>query len=133
MRDYPPGQGSTLTIGGRASFALLLRVPSWATEGFRATVNGHAASGTPAPGACFRCSEPHLIFGTPGSGASSPSRSGDGVTPLDEIWTRVPFGNKKSLVTRVRTVVAAWVSAGLPSGTDNDKVARTAQNALYEA
>ncbi|GGL86642.1 hypothetical protein GCM10010129_33020 [Streptomyces fumigatiscleroticus] len=49
--DYPREQGSTLTIGGRSAFfALRLRVPSWATAGFRVTVNGRAAGGTPAPG-----------------------------------------------------------------------------------
>ncbi|WP_210586211.1 beta-L-arabinofuranosidase domain-containing protein [Streptomyces sp. GESEQ-35] len=49
--DYPREQGSTLTIGGgSASFELRLRVPSWATRGFRVTVNGSAVSGTPTAG-----------------------------------------------------------------------------------
>ncbi|MEU6192143.1 beta-L-arabinofuranosidase domain-containing protein [Streptomyces sp. NPDC047061] len=49
---YPREQGSTLTVGGRgpARFALLLRVPVWATAGFRVTVNGRAVPGTPRPG-----------------------------------------------------------------------------------
>ncbi|MFE2277638.1 beta-L-arabinofuranosidase domain-containing protein [Streptomyces sp. NPDC059454] len=51
---YPQEQGSTLTVGGgRASFTLLLRVPSWATAGFRVTVNGRAVPGTPVPGRYF--------------------------------------------------------------------------------
>ncbi|MFJ7135301.1 beta-L-arabinofuranosidase domain-containing protein [Streptomyces fungicidicus] len=51
---YPEEQGSTLTIGGgRASFTLLLRVPSWATAGFRVTVNGRAVPGAPVPGRYF--------------------------------------------------------------------------------
>ncbi|MGC9497326.1 beta-L-arabinofuranosidase domain-containing protein [Streptomyces sp. WG7] len=55
--DYPEEQGSTLTIGGAdASFALRLRVPSWATAGFRVTVNGRAVPGTPAPGSYFTVS-----------------------------------------------------------------------------
>ncbi|MEV6167170.1 beta-L-arabinofuranosidase domain-containing protein [Streptomyces sp. NPDC051954] len=55
--DYPREQGSTLTIGGgSASFELRLRVPSWATRGFRVTVNGSAVSGTPAPGSYFAVS-----------------------------------------------------------------------------
>ncbi|MFD5947603.1 beta-L-arabinofuranosidase domain-containing protein [Streptomyces collinus] len=48
---FPQEQGSTLTFGGRsASFTLRLRVPFWATAGFRVTVNGRAVSGTPQPG-----------------------------------------------------------------------------------
>lgn len=51
---YPEEQGSTLTLGGgRASFTLLLRVPSWADAGFRVTVNGRAVPGTPVPGRYF--------------------------------------------------------------------------------
>ncbi|MFD5835221.1 beta-L-arabinofuranosidase domain-containing protein [Streptomyces collinus] len=48
---FPQEQGSTLIFGGRsASFTLRLRVPFWATAGFRVTVNGRAVSGTPQPG-----------------------------------------------------------------------------------
>ncbi|CAL9633048.1 beta-L-arabinofuranosidase domain-containing protein [Streptomyces sp. Tu 3180] len=54
---YPEEQGSTLTVGGgRASFTLLLRVPSWADAGFRVTVNGRAVPGTPAAGSYFAVS-----------------------------------------------------------------------------
>lgn len=55
--DYPREQGSTITIGGgSAAFALRLRVPSWATAGFRVTVNGGAVSGTPVAGSYFTVS-----------------------------------------------------------------------------
>ncbi|MGV9940477.1 beta-L-arabinofuranosidase domain-containing protein [Streptomyces sp. NPDC003401] len=55
--DFPREQGTTLTVRGRtASFALRLRVPAWATAGFRVTVNGRAASGTPTPGTYFTVS-----------------------------------------------------------------------------
>lgn len=55
--DYPREQGSTITIGGgSAAFALRLRVPSWATTGFRVTVNGGAVSGTPVAGSYFAVS-----------------------------------------------------------------------------
>ncbi len=55
--DYPREQGSTLVIGGGgASFELRLRVPSWATAGFRVTVNGRAVPGTPTPGSYFTVS-----------------------------------------------------------------------------
>ncbi|WP_369250050.1 beta-L-arabinofuranosidase domain-containing protein [Streptomyces sp. R41] len=55
--DYPREQGSTLTIGGgSAAFELRLRVPPWATSGFRVTVNGKAVSGTPVAGRYFAVS-----------------------------------------------------------------------------
>lgn len=55
--DFPREQGSTLTVGGgTASFALKLRVPSWAADGFRVTVNGRRAGGTPSPGSYFTVS-----------------------------------------------------------------------------
>ncbi|MCT9083215.1 beta-L-arabinofuranosidase domain-containing protein [Streptomyces fulvoviolaceus] len=51
---YPREQGTTLTVGGgSAAFELRLRVPSWATAGFRVTVNGRAVSGSPTPGSYF--------------------------------------------------------------------------------
>ncbi|MFJ2605343.1 beta-L-arabinofuranosidase domain-containing protein [Streptomyces sp. NPDC087425] len=54
---YPREQGSTLTIGGAdATFALRLRVPAWATAGFRVTVNGLAVPGSPTPGSYFTVS-----------------------------------------------------------------------------
>ncbi|MGW2047269.1 beta-L-arabinofuranosidase domain-containing protein [Streptomyces sp. NPDC001858] len=55
--EYPKEQGTTLTIGGAgAAFGLKLRVPSWATAGFRVTVNGQAVSGTPVAGSYFTVS-----------------------------------------------------------------------------
>ncbi|MFJ9711845.1 beta-L-arabinofuranosidase domain-containing protein [Streptomyces sp. NPDC101234] len=56
---YPREQGSTLTVGGSGrpvSFELRLRVPAWATAGFRVTVNGRAVKGTPVPGSYFAVS-----------------------------------------------------------------------------
>ncbi|SBT89598.1 Beta-L-arabinofuranosidase, GH127 [Streptomyces sp. DI166] len=51
---FPHEQGTTLTVaGGSASFELRLRVPAWATAGFRVTVNGRAVSGTPVTGSYF--------------------------------------------------------------------------------
>ncbi len=55
--EYPKEQGTTLTFGGAdAAFALRLRVPVWATAGFRVTVNGQAVSGTPVAGSYFAVS-----------------------------------------------------------------------------
>ncbi|MER6015272.1 beta-L-arabinofuranosidase domain-containing protein [Streptomyces bluensis] len=231
--DYPREQGSTLTVGGgSAAFELKLRVPSWATSGFRVTVNGSAVGGTPAAGSYFtvpsrtwrsgdtvrvtipfrlrvekalddpslqtlfygpvnlvgrntstshlqvglygnaalsgdllpaltpvpgkplhytldgtefapfhegtedpthayvRRSEPRVVFGNTDSQVANPARS-DGTTLLDEIWAGAPFAHKGALVTRVRSTVNSWVSAGLLSQSDGQKVTATAQNATY--
>ncbi|MFD5846630.1 beta-L-arabinofuranosidase domain-containing protein [Streptomyces chartreusis] len=230
--SFPREQGTTLTFGGGTSaFALRLRVPSWATAGFRVTVNGGAVSGTPVPGsyftvsrtwrsgdtvkismpfrlraekalddgslqslfhgpinlvgrnsatsylqlglyrnaglsgdllpsltpvsgkplhftlggtefapffegtedpthAYFRRSEPRVILGNSDSGVTNPAKP-DGTTLLDEIWAGAPFTGKGALVSRVRSTVDAWVSAGLLGRTDGQTVVRTAQQATY--
>ncbi|MFE7445764.1 beta-L-arabinofuranosidase domain-containing protein [Streptomyces chartreusis] len=230
--SFPREQGTTLTFGGAdAAFALRLRVPSWATAGFRVTVNGSAVSGTPVPGsyftvsrtwrsgdtvkismpfrlrvekalddrslqslfhgpinlvgrnsatnylqlglyrnaglsgdllpsltpvsgkplhftlggtefapffegtedpthAYFRRSEPRVILGNSDSGVTNPAKP-DGTTLLDEIWAGAPFTGKGALVSRVRSTVNAWVSAGLLGQTDGQTVIRTAQQATY--
>ncbi|MFE6940736.1 beta-L-arabinofuranosidase domain-containing protein [Streptomyces chartreusis] len=230
--SFPREQGTTLTFGGAGSaFALRLRVPSWATAGFRVTVNGAAVSGTPVPGsyftvsrtwrsgdtvkismpfrlrvekalddrslqslfygpinlvgrnsatsylqlglyrnaglsgdllpsltpvagkplhftlggtefapffegtedpthAYFRRSEPRVILGNSDSGVTNPAKP-DGTTLLDEIWAGAPFTGKGALVSRVRSTVNAWVSAGLLGQADGQTVIRTAQQATY--
>lgn len=82
--------------------------------------------------AYFRRSEPLLVFGNTDSGVANPARA-NGTTLLDEIWAGAPFSGKSTLVTRVQSVVNAWVSAGLLSATDGQRVVSTAQNASYVA
>ncbi|MGW0519284.1 beta-L-arabinofuranosidase domain-containing protein [Crossiella sp. NPDC003009] len=53
---YPAEQGSTITIGGSGKFDLRLRVPAWATDGFRVTVNNRAVRQNPVPGTYFSVS-----------------------------------------------------------------------------
>ncbi|QNP68970.1 glycoside hydrolase family 127 protein [Streptomyces roseirectus] len=50
---FPFEQGTTLTVRGDARFELRVRVPAWATAGFRVRVNGQAVSGSPVPGSYF--------------------------------------------------------------------------------
>ncbi|MEU8652226.1 beta-L-arabinofuranosidase domain-containing protein [Streptomyces sp. NPDC048737] len=230
--DFPREQGTTLTVRGRtASFALRLRVPAWATAGFRVTVNGRAASGTPTPGTYFTVSrtwrdgdtvrvsapfrlrvekalddpslqtlfhgpvnlvardpstsylefglyrnaalsgdlspsltpvsgkplhhtldgtefapffegtedpthayvrrvEPRIVFGGTDSGVANPAKE-DGTTLLDEVWAGAPFSGKGALVSRVRSVVDAWVAAGLLGRADGEQVVSTARNATF--
>ncbi|AXG79183.1 beta-L-arabinofuranosidase domain-containing protein [Streptomyces paludis] len=59
--DFPVEQGSTLTInttaGNRpAAFDLRLRVPEWARDGVKVTVNGVPVPETPRPGGYFTLS-----------------------------------------------------------------------------
>ncbi len=229
--SFPREQGTTLTFGGAGSaFALRLRVPSWATAGFRVTVNGTAVSGTPVPGSYFTVSRTwrsgdtvkismpfrlrvekalddrslqslfygpinlvgrnsatsHLQLGlyrnaglsgdllpsltrspenrstSPSAAPSSPPSSRARRTPptptsgvpnpgdprqlrlrrhqprkarrhhlAGRDLGRGPFTGKGALVSRVRSTVNAWVSAGLLGQTDGQTVIRTAQQATY--
>jgi hypothetical protein len=78
----------------------------------------------------FRRSEPRVIFGNSDSGVANPAKS-DGTTLLDEIWAGAPFGSKGALVSRVRSTVNAWVTAGLLSQAGGQTVVRTAEQATY--
>ncbi|MEJ3748877.1 beta-L-arabinofuranosidase domain-containing protein [Actinomycetes bacterium KLBMP 9797] len=50
---YPVEQGTTITVTGTASFELRIRIPGWARDGCRVTVNGQAVPGEPVPGTYF--------------------------------------------------------------------------------
>ncbi|MGW6923497.1 beta-L-arabinofuranosidase domain-containing protein [Streptomyces sp. NPDC054950] len=80
--------------------------------------------------AYVRRAEPGIVFGNSDSGVANPART-DGTTLLDEVWAGAPFRGKPALVARVRTVVAAWVAAGLLGAADGAKVVRTARGATY--
>ncbi|KFG02046.1 glycosylase [Streptomyces scabiei] len=76
--------------------------------------------------------EPKVVLGGTDSGVANPAKS-DGTTLLDEIWAGAPFADKGALVARVQSTVGSWVSAGLLSQADGQKVVTTAQNATYAA
>ncbi|MFJ8635770.1 hypothetical protein [Streptomyces sp. NPDC093568] len=71
-----------------------------------------------------------MILGNSDSGVANPVKS-DGTTLLDEIWAGAPFADKGALVARVRSTVDAWVTAGLLSQADGQRVVRTAAQATY--
>lgn len=77
-------------------------------------------------------SEPKVVLGGTDSGVANPAKS-NGTTLLDEIWAGAPFADKGALVARVQSTVGSWVSAGLLSQADGQKVVTTAQNATYAA
>ncbi|WP_086749629.1 beta-L-arabinofuranosidase domain-containing protein [Streptomyces scabiei] len=76
--------------------------------------------------------EPKVVLGGTDSGVANPAKS-DGTTLLDEIWAGAPFADKGALVARVQSTVNSWVSAGLLSQADGQKVVTTAQDATYAA
>ncbi|MFJ8109294.1 beta-L-arabinofuranosidase domain-containing protein [Streptomyces sp. NPDC096132] len=82
--------------------------------------------------AYWRRAEPRVVFGNSDSGVANPAKA-DGTTLLDEVWAAAPFASKAALVTRVRTVVDAWVAAGLLAQADGEKVVSTANAATYVA
>ncbi|CAM5294439.1 hypothetical protein SPURM210S_01923 [Streptomyces purpurascens] len=81
--------------------------------------------------AYFRRQEPRVVFGGRDSGVANPAKA-DGTTLLDEVWAGAPFRDKGALVARVRSTVDAWVTAGLLSRADGDKVVSTAGAASYQ-
>ncbi|MEW2044026.1 beta-L-arabinofuranosidase domain-containing protein [Streptomyces sp. NPDC005476] len=80
--------------------------------------------------AYVRRAEPRIVFGNTESGVANPAKAG-GTTLLDEVWAEAPFTGKPALVARVRTVVDAWVAAGLLGAADGAKVVSTADGATY--
>ncbi|MDX8036648.1 glycoside hydrolase family 127 protein [Lentzea sp. BCCO 10_0856] len=76
----------------------------------------------------FRRAEPKIVFAGVDSGVANPVRV-DGSTFLDEVWLAAPFSDKKVFVDRVTAVARKWVSEGLMSVADHDRVIRTARNA----
>jgi hypothetical protein len=82
--------------------------------------------------AYVRRAEPKVILGGTDSGVANPAKPG-GTTLLDEIWAGAPFADKDALVARVQSTVTSWVSAGLLSQADGQRVVTTARNATYAA
>jgi len=70
--DFPVEQGTTLRIDGHGVFDLHLRVPHWAVDGFRVTINGR----------------PHPVEGTPGTYLTISREWHDG----DTVHISMPFG-----------------------------------------
>ncbi|MFJ6673838.1 beta-L-arabinofuranosidase domain-containing protein [Actinosynnema sp. NPDC091369] len=78
----------------------------------------------------FHRREPVIAFGGRDAGVANPSRA-DGTTFLDEVWAAAPFRAKGHLIRHVRATAATWVSAGLLTEADAQKVVATAQDATY--
>ncbi|MGW6906255.1 glycoside hydrolase family 127 protein [Streptomyces sp. NPDC054940] len=78
--------------------------------------------------AYFKRSEPVIVFGTTDSGV--PNRAGgDGLTFLDTLWQRAPFETSARFVESVRTLADGWLSEGLFTQSERDRVAAAAVGA----
>lgn len=56
--DFPYGDSTTLTLGGGGTFDIKVRVPHWATDGFRVKINGEPEAIEALPGTYLTLSRP---------------------------------------------------------------------------
>ncbi|MGW0824515.1 glycoside hydrolase family 127 protein [Streptomyces sp. NPDC002845] len=78
--------------------------------------------------AYFRRAEPVVVFGTADSGV--PNRAlGDGPTFLDVLWEQAPFATAGHFVRTVRTLADSWLSEGVFTRTERDRVVAAAVGA----
>ncbi|MGY0055575.1 glycoside hydrolase family 127 protein [Streptomyces sp. LZ34] len=78
--------------------------------------------------AYFKRSEPVVVFGTENSGVPNRAR-GNGLTFLDVLWAQAPFTSSGLFVQAVRTLADTWLSEGLFSRAERDRVVAAAVGA----
>ncbi|WP_316959482.1 hypothetical protein [Streptomyces sp. TRM68367] len=78
--------------------------------------------------AYFRRSEPVVVFGAADSGVPNRARA-DGLTFLDALWQQAPFAASAQFVRAVRGLADTYLSAGLFSSTERDRVVAAAVDA----
>ncbi|MER6957888.1 beta-L-arabinofuranosidase domain-containing protein [Streptomyces sp. NPDC000618] len=78
--------------------------------------------------AYFRRTEPVVVFGATDSGVPNRAR-GDGLTFLDVLWAQAPFTASARFVEAVRGLADAWLSAGLFTPAERDRVVAAAVDA----
>ncbi|XBH21476.1 beta-L-arabinofuranosidase domain-containing protein [Jonesiaceae bacterium BS-20] len=79
----------------------------------------------------FDRKERTVIFGGRDSGVPNPAKT-NGTTLLDEVWEAAPFSDREAFLERVRGVSQAYVSAGLLSARNRQRVLLTAAQARIE-
>lgn len=72
--------------------------------------------------------EPVVVFGTTDSGVPNRARA-DGLTFLDVLWDQAPFATSARFVQAVRTLADGWLSQGLFTESERDRVVAAAVNA----
>ncbi|MFI1487482.1 beta-L-arabinofuranosidase domain-containing protein [Streptomyces sp. NPDC020747] len=78
--------------------------------------------------AYFRRSEPVVVFGAADSGVPNRARA-DGLTFLDVLWAQAPFETSARFVGAVRALADTWLSGGLFTRTERDRVVAAAVGA----
>ncbi|MEU2281121.1 beta-L-arabinofuranosidase domain-containing protein [Streptomyces sp. NPDC013178] len=78
--------------------------------------------------AYFKRSEPVVVFGATDSGVPNRARA-DGLTFLDVLWAQAPFVNSGRFVGAVRALADDWLSAGLFTRAERDRVVAAAVGA----
>jgi len=87
----------------------------------------HVADDSPYH-AYFRRSEPLVVFGTADSGVPNRPRA-DGLTFLDVLWQQAPFATSARFLRAVRVLADRWLSEGLFTQTERDRVMAAATRA----
>jgi DUF1680 family protein len=72
--------------------------------------------------------EPAIVFGSIDSGVANPTRE-NGLTLLDELWSRAPFTTHPQFVAAVTTLAGAWQQAGRLSTQDGTAIIAAAAKA----
>ncbi|MET9834395.1 beta-L-arabinofuranosidase domain-containing protein [Streptomyces sp. NPDC006385] len=75
--------------------------------------------------AYFQRAEPVVVFGSADSGVPNRAR-GDGLTFLDVLWERAPFASSGRFVAAVRALADRWLSEGLFTREERDRVVAAA-------
>ncbi|MDX3243356.1 glycoside hydrolase family 127 protein [Streptomyces sp. ME18-1-4] len=78
--------------------------------------------------AYFRRAELSVVFGTTDSGVPNRARA-DGLTFLDVLWEQAPFATSARFVDAVRTLADTWLSGGLFTRAERDRVVAAAGSA----
>ncbi len=76
----------------------------------------------------FHRSEPEIVFGTVDSTVPNYAQ-GDGLTFLDAVWARAPFGRQDQFRRVVGQVSAQWVHQGLLTSSQQDSIVAAAAKA----
>ncbi|WP_246113741.1 glycoside hydrolase family 127 protein, partial [Streptomyces montanus] len=82
--------------------------------------------------AYFKRSEPVIVFGAADSGVPNRDR-GDGTTFLDLVWNQAPFTTSGRFVRAVRATAGDWLSEGLLTRSERDRVVAAATRADLES
>ncbi|WP_214411901.1 beta-L-arabinofuranosidase domain-containing protein [Sphaerisporangium fuscum] len=82
--------------------------------------------------AYFQRKEPSIVFGAVDSGVPNRAQA-DGVTFLDAVWSKAPFTTRGRFQSTVTRTAETWLTAGLLSPAEKDRVVSAAARAKLGA